>query len=155
MKEFTNGSAIHDPEIDQWTDLEGFAAKIAAIELSAPLHIGLPHQRDQIGVGLSADPSREQHQNECQRRSSHGSPRDWSPRRDDGSAVPAAEASRFAPDYDAIMSGLGSWRPQQGAGPTHNKSPGRVKLDRGWHCREIVQKKLNTERQIAGSIIQA
>jgi hypothetical protein len=44
-----------------------------------------------------------------------------------------AEASRFAPDYDAIMSGLGSWRPQHGAVPTRNKAPVEVKLDRGWH----------------------
>jgi hypothetical protein len=50
-----------------------------------------------------------------------------------GGLSPPAEAPRFAPDYDAIMSGLGSWRPQQGTGPAHNKSPGRGKLDRGWH----------------------
>ena len=32
MQEFTGGRVIHDPEIDQWTDLDGYAAQIAALD---------------------------------------------------------------------------------------------------------------------------
>ena len=32
MQELTGGRVIHDPEIDQWTDLDGYAAQIAALD---------------------------------------------------------------------------------------------------------------------------
>jgi hypothetical protein len=32
MREITGGRVIHDPEIDQWTDLDGYAAQIAALD---------------------------------------------------------------------------------------------------------------------------
>jgi hypothetical protein len=32
MREVTGGRVIHDPEIDQWTDLDGYAAQIAALD---------------------------------------------------------------------------------------------------------------------------
>jgi hypothetical protein len=32
MQEITGGHVIHDPEIDQWTDLDGYAAQIAALD---------------------------------------------------------------------------------------------------------------------------
>jgi hypothetical protein len=32
MREITGGRVIHDPEIDQWTNLDGYAAQIAALD---------------------------------------------------------------------------------------------------------------------------
>jgi hypothetical protein len=32
VQELTGGRVIHDPEIDQWTDLDGYAAQIAALD---------------------------------------------------------------------------------------------------------------------------
>ena len=40
-----------------------------------------------------------------------------------GGLFPPAEAPRFAPDYDAIMSGLGSWRRSRVPAPRTIKAP--------------------------------
>ena len=40
-----------------------------------------------------------------------------------GGLFPPAEAPRFAPDYDAIMSGLGSWRRSRLPTPRTIKAP--------------------------------
>jgi hypothetical protein len=111
--------------IGEVPDLRGICGKAGRKlgQFSAPLHIGLAHEGDQVEIGLSAAPLRKQHQNERQRRASHGSPRD-----------------RFAPDYDAIMSALGhgpghSTEPESLQEPNALKSPGRGMLGRGWHLQ--------------------